>query len=135
MWKWVNGCDICNQKVERFGCYIRCDEHDRCCNCNKKRSDIKETVYGHLKGFECVACYKTRRDIEKAEALTRVTKEYDAFDYSCLDEIKCPYCDTLYGEDHDHYDSEDYELKCDMCENKFLVTAHHSVTFEVKRKD
>ncbi len=139
-WHWRNGCDICNNSPEKFGAYIRCEEHDVCCKCGVKRKDLKEIPWGHIEGFMCKKCGESEKKIKRQEALTRIQDGYDEYDYRDMDSIKCPWCDHEWDaydsyEECDSHGNADEEMECDECGKRFRLTAHPSIFFSCSRME
>ena len=112
---------------------IKCDKHDVCVTCSIPRKDLTEIPWGHPKGFKCKPCAWKEHELEKAEALSKMSKFYDEWNYDSLDQMTCPYCDYEFDGSHDYYESDEEEVECGRCDNKFTVTAIPSVTFTTAR--
>lgn len=134
VWCWVNGCPECKGEEPTWrNTYIKCHKHDVCCSCGINRQDLKEIPWGHSKGFKCKPCADKEHKLAKLEALSKMTKTYNEWDYESRDSVTCPYCNYEFKENHNHYESEDVIETCDRCDNKFTVTAVHAITFTTVR--
>lgn len=134
-WYWVNGCAECNGKPRDWGTYIECDKHNVCRTCGCTRAELTEAPWGGKNGWQCKPCAEVEHKAEKEAALADMPEEYNELNYWHEDNIKCPYCDCKFAEDHEHYDDDESDLECPRCDNVFTVTANHSVTFTTARKD
>ena len=72
---------------------------------------------------------------DKAEALAAMPDEHDEWDYQDLNEIKCPYCDYEFSDSFENAEDNEKDHECPRCDNTFMVTAEHSLSFSCKRKD
>lgn len=133
VWHWLDGCDTCNGRPRKLGSYMGdCDEHNRCRVCNIHRSELTETPYGG-NGWMCKPCDRAVHEKAKAEELAAMPEEHDPWDYRGLDEITCPYCNYQLHDSTESMNDDDSEHECPRCDNTFLVTAEHSVTFTSRR--
>lgn len=119
-WYWINGCDKCNGTIENY-CYIRCEEHDRCISCGKKRSQIKEVPWGHPEGFICKPCAERERLNQLESAINKLNGEEPDTHYQS--KIICPHCGTKLSNDDV---SNDEILECHLCLNKLHVEIDYS---------
>ena len=134
-WWWVDACDQCNGRERNGYSYMgECLKHDVCRSCSKPRKDFK-TVWGGKLGWQCEPCQESEHEEEKQKALAAMSEEFDPWDYHCLSDIKCPYCDYKFSDSSESYDDDDEEHECPRCDNTFTVTANHSVTFDCNRKE
>jgi hypothetical protein len=127
-WYWKNGCPECKGEEPQWA-YVKCEEHDRCVDCRKKRSEIEGNVWGHRKGFQCKPCKELEDKITRRKALEKVAeKEYDPWDYQNEDKILCPHCGSeIYHDDGDGDPSG--EMDCDVCNGKFKIETEYTVTY------
>jgi transcription elongation factor Elf1 len=133
-WNWVNGCDECHGRPGSWTTYIKCEVHDVCHSCSIPRKALKETPWGHPKGFECKPCNEKRKALEKAEALAKMG-EHDPWDYEHLREVKCPHCNLELDPDHDLYDAKEERVNCGRCDGEFIVTAEPTVYFTMRKSE
>lgn len=129
-----NECDICEGKSQRWFSFNRCVVHNICDTCSIPRAELKEAPWGTKNGWRCKPCEAIRREKEKSEALARMPKEYDEWDYSRLDKPTCPHCKYELDDYSEYYSSDDEEVECPRCDNVFLLTAVHDVVFTSTRK-
>ncbi|EKO3439428.1 hypothetical protein NTE19_003320 [Vibrio fluvialis] len=104
-----------------------------CSKCNTPRAELKEPPYSLLAGgIICQPCEQARQqaDIDAYQATN--PKDYDHY---ANDEIVCPECGHKHKVDCGDYELEGDDYECGNCERTFICTAHHSVSFQTKKKD
>lgn len=130
----MGSCDICegNKKSWAFG--GRCEEHDVCLICKTKRKELSDTPWAHRDGIVCRPCQHKEHERIKDAALAAMHKNYDPWDYDSLDLPKCPYCDLEVDHPWDYsWDQSEKEIRCDRCDNSFLVVDQPRVYFTSSR--
>lgn len=115
----------------------RCEDHDACLGCEKKRKDIDCRVRTCLRGIICESCNEIEREAQKKEALEKFEKaNYDEYYFRGNDKIICPYCANEIEDDEYLYAySVEEEVECWRCDNTFLVTGNHCITYDTYKKD
>ena len=132
-WWWVNGCSKCNNDNRDWAGYIVCEKHDICVTCETPRSQIKETPWGHRKGWQCRPCHSAEHEADKKAALDAMPEEHDDWDFHGRDEITCPYCAYEFSDSWEHSADDNEDHECPRCDNVFKVTAIPSLTFDCSR--
>jgi len=102
-------------------------------SCLKHRNEIKGTVWGGRKGWQCNSCQEAEHQIEKEAALNAMPDEHDDWDFHDKDEITCPYCAYEFSDSWESADADREKRECPRCDNTFEVTAVHSLTFDCER--
>ncbi len=133
-WEWINGCSECNGKPRDWMTYIECEKHNVCRTCQIHRSKT-EVAWGGKNGWQCQCCHDADHEYEKEAALAAMPEEYDSWDFHGKDEITCPYCAYEFSDSWENAGADDEAEECPRCDNTFVVTAVHSLTFNCDRLD
>lgn len=133
-WWWVNGCAECNGEPRGWMKYTECDEHDVCAHCGIHRKELKDTPWGRKGGWVCKPCDDKEHEIEKTAALAAMPDEYDEWDYYCMSEIQCPYCNNIIEDSGSYHEADDEEIECGCCDNIYTVSAEISINYTMKKK-
>ena len=124
-WYWVEGCAECTgEERGAVSCYLECEQHDRCRDCNTNRKDITETPWGGVKGWQCQPCYRDQMSDIREEAFRKLDGEEPDCDYT--DNIICPHCGSEIYDDDFH---EDTDAECNICEGELSIEVSHSRVF------
>lgn len=138
VWHWVEGCDKCNGRTDRYACK-RCVEHDVCVSCHvlmaKASTSENGAVWGHVGGWQCNDCHEKDRRAQLALAEVAIIERTQFGDTECYGEDKptCPWCGHSYETDDSDYNACDDVRECDNCERTYKLTACHEVTFNSER--
>ena len=108
----------------------KCEKHDVCDICGKKRSEIKENIWGTRTGYVCFPCEEKRRE----KAISDFEKEDVAkWEFWGNDNIKCPYCGYEYEPDDLHESTKDEE--CGNCGSIMEVEVEYTVTYSTSKTE
>jgi len=111
----------------------RCEEHNTCVACGKKRSEITCDIWEQRIGFICADC-RTKRVEDRIKAFQ--SEEHDECDFYSDDVIICPICGYEHkcdGEDPAFYEDGDHEFTCADCDNKFNVNTYVSTSYQTSK--
>jgi len=135
-WHWVSGCPECSGEPRDSFTYMECEKHDVCVKCSKPRAEVKIAWWWNG-GWCCDSCQKIEHEIDKETALAKMPSEenFDEWDYRGKDEITCPYCAYESSDSRESDDANEEEMDCPRCDNTFIYTAVHSLTFNCSRKE
>jgi hypothetical protein len=136
-WYWINGCYECCGEKRDWMCYSVCNEHDVCRTCGRHNSNPEvKTRWGGKEGWQCNICHDTEKEKEQAKWKAKIEDDYCEWDFEGKDSVTCPWCTyewDYYDSYSNHCDSDDEEVVCEMCDNKFSVTGVQSITFNTER--
>lgn len=121
-------CWVCEGKEPIFLGY-KCEEHDVCDICGKKRADLKCEKWGTLTGFVCSPCEDARRDKAISDFQDLETNKW-VFYHN--DRIKCPYCGYEYEPDELHESTDEEE--CGNCGSLMDVKVEYSVHYTTSKR-
>ncbi|CAH7418437.1 hypothetical protein VCHA53O466_50351 [Vibrio chagasii] len=135
VWYWVDACDKCHDLSDDSTgtSHMRCEKHNTCSDCNTKRSDINDTVWGDGSGFLCRPCAEAREQKKFAKALKVINSyEYDPLEFKMQDEPLCPYCKTELDADENTV-QENEKNRCDECGYTYTITPECHITWTTQR--
>lgn len=123
-------CDVCetgSPVAWAFGKHVRCEAHDVCICCDKKRKDMTSVPWGTRMGIKCQEC----EELRKASAIEQHTaRDLDNDAYEHTDRPICPYCGDINCDDESRYiDVDDIEIQCGNCDSFFLISSSISVSY------
>lgn len=134
VWWWINNCSqCCGHDRDWMG--SECDKHNVCRTCQTHRSKLTDIPWGGKHGWQCKTCAEAERKADKIDALAAMPDEHDEWDYRGLDEIKCPYCNYEFSDSFESASDDEEDHECPRCDNTFMVTAEHSLSFSCQRKE
>ena len=132
-WYWVCGCVRCLDSKDWT--YINCDEHDTCITCGTHRRNIKGTVWGHPKSFECDVCKQKEKQQKKEAALARARElNLNEWDHYREDKIICPVCFSENSND-DMHESGEHDIECSICDTEFIVDIEYDPKYTSRLKE
>lgn len=121
-------CYVCNGTEPKVFAY-RCEKHDVCLTCGKKRKDLKEVPWGARGGFKCKPCETARIEQRIADFQS---EEHGEYDFIQNDEVFCPYCGYKYCPDNPG--DCDGETDCPECEKMIVIETHFEVMYSTTKK-
>ena len=134
-WYWVNGCSHCDRSQTAYVC---CDKHNVCLTCSTPRNEISGNAWGRTNNqWQCSPCHDAEKTSARNDALNRVARaveesgEYDQWEYSAQDNIKCPHCATKYEPCTADGVPEGNEV-CSTCDGVFEVEPEYSITYTTR---
>ncbi|MCP4984914.1 MAG: hypothetical protein GY928_02260 [Colwellia sp.] len=131
-WYWLEGCAECKGEPRDWMTYIECDKHNVCSSCSRSRSEAPQPHWGGKTGWTCKTCKESMIADARSLAFEEFnSKEYDEYDFSYNNEIKCPHCGTEIS-NNEIYESQDSE--CGLCEGELSIEVYHQLTYSTSVK-
>lgn len=135
VWWWINDCSqCCGHGRDWMG--SECDKHNVCRTCQTHRSKLTDIPWGGKHGWQCKPCADAESKAAKTEALEAMQAkvdrgEYESWDYSSNDNIKCPHCDNEYEPCTADGVPEGKE-ECGVCGGEFYVEPEYSISYSTQ---
>ena len=125
---WVNECPTCKGEQFRW-VFSRCSKHDTCAQCGINRKDLKDTPWGHEKGFMCKPCVDKKLAVKIVEFQARNKGECY---FMGNDRPICPNCGEEIQDVYPEDGEQELELECPSCWVKITVQPNISITYDTE---
>ena len=127
-------CYVC-EGTEPYYMSKRCEKHDVCLTCGKKRKDLTGYPWGHKGGFVCQDCEEKRR----ADKIEKFAKENENEEDFYDDNVSiCPYCGHGNTDDdgaEEYHMDGDYEMVCGECDSEYSMSTRISYSYTTSKKE
>jgi hypothetical protein len=128
-------CYVCDGTEPKAFSY-RCEKHDVCNVCGKKREETKQH-WGRLKGgWVCGEC-EEKRIQDQIDNFQKSIEEGETEHWSD-DGAICPNCGNLHepdGETEEFHVDGEWETICGNCDYKFSVSTYVSRSYTTYKKE